>query len=104
MFLQQLHFTSTTGLKPQHGASIIRVGALPVPCSRFDIFFSFFFLAIALSSLLSNTADMVKLPETTIQRIECNCYKKKYILSVQTYGVHINAVKRLPVKYPLYFL
>lgn len=28
----------TTDLKPQYGASIVRVGALPVPCRHFDFF------------------------------------------------------------------
>lgn len=66
---------SKTDLQPSHGASSVRVGALPVPCLAL-IFFPRLFV-MALSSLLSNTTDMVKVPETTSHCIEFKCYKKK---------------------------
>lgn len=67
---------SETDPQPSHGASSVRVGALPVPCLAL-IFFPPRLFVTALSSPLSNTTDTVKVPETTSHCIEFKCYKKK---------------------------
>lgn len=77
---------SNTDLQPSHGASSVRVGALPVPCLAL-IFFPRLFV-IALSSLLSNTTDMVKVPETTSHCIEFRCYKKKMCILSDVWSLH----------------